>query len=214
MAMRKPQAELAPDAEPSGEFPKIEHRGRPRSSTADAAILNAAVELMGEVGIEHTTMSAVVARSGLARATVYRRWPNREALIAAALREVKGRPPYPISGDFETDLARAADQARAIFAEPRFQAFLPTLVRDLLQEPPTDGISETFERVAPNHQRVAEEFGRFAERAGLRTDIDPFVPSNLIVGAALIRLLSTGQVPSREIAHQYVDVILNGLRAR
>jgi AcrR family transcriptional regulator len=214
MAVRKPRAEQLPQAIRSVDQPEAVHRGRPRSSAADRAILDAAIELMGEVGIEHTTMSAVVARSGLARATVYRRYPNREALIAAAIREVKGRPPYPISGDFETDLARAADQTRAIFAEPRFQAFLPTLVRDLLQERPTDGMSETFERVAPNHRRVAEEFGRFAERAGLRTDIDPFVPSNIIVGAILVRLLSTGQVPSREIAHQFVDVILNGLRAR
>jgi hypothetical protein len=61
---------------------------------------------------------------------------------------------------------------------------------------------------------VAEEFAQFAETAGLRTDIDPYIPSNLIVGAILIRLLSTGQSPSRTVAHQIVDVILNGLRPR
>jgi AcrR family transcriptional regulator len=170
--------------------------------------------LFAEVGIDGATMSAVVARSGVARATVYRRWPNRDALIAAALHQVKGRAPYPISGDFETDLQRAAEQTRAIFAEPRFQSFLPTLVRDLLHERPRNGISETFERVAPNHRRVAEEFGEFAEAAGLRTDIDPFVPSNLLVGAVLLRLLSTGQPATRAFANQVVDVILNGVRPR
>jgi AcrR family transcriptional regulator len=201
-----------PDA--TGAETRPERRGRPRSSSADRAILDAAVALLAEVGVEGTTMSAVVARSGVARATVYRRWPNRDTLITAALREVKGRSPYPISGDFETDLARAADQTRAIFAEPKFRAFLPTLVRDLLHEEPADGMSETFHRVAPNHRRVAEEFARYAETAGLRTDIDPYIPSNLIVGAILIRLLSTGMPPSRAVAHQIVDVILNGLRRR
>jgi len=208
MVRRKTQPAQPP------EEPKPDRRGRPRNIGADRAILDAAVELLGEAGIEGTTMSAVVARSGLARATVYRRWPNRDALITAALREVKGRPPYPISGDFETDLARAADQTRAIFGEPKFRAYLPMLVRDLLGEPATNGISETFERVAPNHRRVAEEFVEYADKVGLRTDIDPFVPSNIIVGAILVRLLSTGRPPSRAVAHQVVDVILNGLRPR
>jgi AcrR family transcriptional regulator len=45
-------------------------RGRPRDLGADARILQAASELISEVGIEGTSMSAVVARSGVARATV------------------------------------------------------------------------------------------------------------------------------------------------
>jgi AcrR family transcriptional regulator len=207
MALKRPTVAADHEARP-------ERRGRPRSTSADRAILDAAVALLSEVGVDGTTMSAVVARSGVARATVYRRWPNRDTLITAALREVKGRPPYPISGDFETDLARAADQTRAIFGEPKFRAFLPTLVRDLLNERPSNGMSETFERVAPNHRRVAEEFAQFAKVSRLRTDIDPYVASNLIVGAVFIRLLSTGKTPSREVAHQMVDVILNGLRPR
>lgn len=189
-------------------------RGRPRSSAADQAILDAAVALLFEVGIDGMTMSSVIARSGVARATVYRRWATRDALVAAALREVKGRPPYAISGDLETDLGRGAEQARAIFAEPRFRAFLPLLVRDLLREQATDGISDAFDRVAPNHRRMAEEYASRAESAGLRSDIDPFVPSNIIVGAYLARLLSTGRPASREMSEQLLDVLLNGLRKR
>src|SRR6478672_2503349 len=70
-------------------------RGRPRDTDADSRVLRACVELLTELGAEATTMSAVIERSGVARATVYRRWPNREALLIAALREVKGRGPVP-----------------------------------------------------------------------------------------------------------------------
>ena len=73
--------------------------GRPRSGTADRAILDAAMALLAEVGLGGLTMSAVVSRSRVARATVYRRYPSREALIAAALAQVKGREPFEISGD-------------------------------------------------------------------------------------------------------------------
>jgi AcrR family transcriptional regulator len=207
-------SDMANTKAPTPTEPSATRRGRPRNAAADQAILGAAIDLLFEVGIDGTTMSSVIARSGVARATVYRRWPTRDALIAAALREVRGRAPYPISGDLETDLARGAEQARAIFAEPRFQAFLPLLVRDLLREQVSDGISDTFDRVAPNHRRLAEEYAARAASAGLRSDIDPYVPSNIIVGAYLARLLSTGRPASHEMSEQLVDVLLNGLRKR
>src|SRR6185369_9905988 len=88
--------------------------GRPRSTSADGAILDSALALLGEVGVNGLTMSAVVERSGVARATVYRRYPTRDALAAAVLARVKGREPFPLSGDIATDVARAAHQAAVI----------------------------------------------------------------------------------------------------
>ena len=176
--------------------------------------MEAAVGLLSEVGIERTTVSAVVARSGVARATVYRRWPTREALIDAALSQVKGRPPIPTSGDIERDLARAADQTRAVFAEPKFQAFLPILVRDLLRDRPAQGVSATYDSVAPNLRLLSEEYVRLAESAGLRPDVDPTVIGDIIVGSFLMHLLSTGRPASRATGVEIMDVLLNGLRRR
>ena len=189
-------------------------RGRPRDLGADVRILQAASELISEVGIEGTSMSAVVSRSGVARATVYRRWASREALIEAALSVVKGRPPFRLSGDIEKDLERAVEQARAIYAQPTFQAFLPLLVRDLLRDQADSGVSATFDSVAPNMRRVAGEYERLAESAGLRSDIDPMLVADVIVGALLARLLSTGHPASPEHGQQILDVLLNGIRRR
>ena len=189
-------------------------RGRPRDPDADARILKAAAELLAEVGIEGTSMSAIVARSGVARATVYRRWPSRDAMVSAALSEVKGRPPFPLSGDLERDLARGVEQARVIYSEPKFQAFLPALVRDLLLDRPTSGLSATFESVAPNFKRIADEYGRLAEEAGLRPEVDPIVVSDMIVGTLFAHLLSTGRSPSKAVGEQLLDILLNGLRRR
>jgi AcrR family transcriptional regulator len=188
--------------------------GRPRDASADRAIMEATVALIAEVGMEQTTVSAVVARSGVARATVYRRWPTREALIDAALSQVKGRPPFPLSGDLETDLARAVEQVRVVFAEPTFQAFLPILVRDLLRDRAVDGVSATFDSVAPNARRVSEEYERLAKSAGLRPEVDASVVANVIVGSLLAHLLSTGRSASKDTGAQIIDVLLNGLRRR
>ena len=160
-------------------------------------------------------MSAVIERSGVARATVYRRWPNREALLIAALREVKGRGPVPLTGDLETDIARSAEQARHILAEERFRSILPLLARDLVERGGRrrEG-SATFHRVAPNHRRLADVYEELAAGAGLRDDIDGELVSDIIIGAQLARLLSTGRPPSKRMTDQLVEVVLAGLRRR
>jgi AcrR family transcriptional regulator len=189
-------------------------RGRPRDADADARILRSAVELLTEVGAEATTMSAVIERSGVARATVYRRWPNREELLIAALREVKGRGPIALTGDLETDIAKSAEQARHVLAEERFLAILPLLARDLVERHGRrrEG-SATFHRVAPNYARLAKVYERLAHEAGLRDDVESELVADIVIGAQLARLLSTGRPPSKATTDQLVEVLLAGLRA-
>jgi AcrR family transcriptional regulator len=192
-------------------------RGRPRDADAGTRILRACVELLTEVGAEATTMSAVIERSGVARATAYRRWPNREALLIAALREVKGRGPVALTGDLETDIARSAEQARHILAEERFRSILPLLARDLVGRHGGSGRhgegSATFHRVAPNYARLAEQYDDRAVASGLRVDVDGELVSDIVIGAQLARLLSTGRPPSKAMTDQLVEVVLAGLRA-
>jgi AcrR family transcriptional regulator len=189
-------------------------RGRPRDTDADSRVLRACVELLTELGAEATTMSAVIERSGVARATVYRRWPNREALLIAALREVKGRGPVALTGDLEEDIARSAEQARHILAEERFRSILPLLARDLVNRPGRgrEG-SATFHRVAPNYARLAEHYDDRAAGSGLRDDVDGELVSDIVIGAQLARLLSTGRPPTKAMTDQLVGVVLAGLRA-
>jgi AcrR family transcriptional regulator len=197
----------------SDDEPASVQRGRPRDADANARILKAAVELLTEVGAEATTMSAVIERSGVARATVYRRWPNREALLIAALREVKGRGPFALSGDLETDIGRSAEQARHILAEEKFRSILPLLARDLVER--SGGRREgstTFHRVAPNYARLAETYEQLAAAAGLRDDVDGELVSDIVIGSQLARLLSTGRPPTKAMTDRLVEVLLAGLR--
>ena len=60
-------------------------RGRPRREGADEEILNVALEMLREKGYRDLTVDAVAERAGVAKTTVYRRWPSKGALIAAAL---------------------------------------------------------------------------------------------------------------------------------
>src|SRR5207244_13096978 len=62
--------------------------GRPRDETRNVAILEATLAVLGEVGYDRLTIDAVAARAKASKATVYRRWPGKAALVVDAFRTV------------------------------------------------------------------------------------------------------------------------------
>lgn len=62
-------------------------RGRPRDQTARGNILKAALALLNEGGIGAVTMEAIAARAGVGKPTIYREWPNAQAVAMAAFLE-------------------------------------------------------------------------------------------------------------------------------
>jgi AcrR family transcriptional regulator len=146
----------------------------------------------------------------VARATVYLRWPTRDALLAAAARQALGQPLYPLTGDLATDLATGARRARTALAQPLFRAIFPELARGLLSRSP----AAVYDEIAPNRQRLAAELIAAPEAAGFRDDVDPTLPFDLIVGATLNHLLATGDTPSEADTARMVEVVVDGLRRR
>ena len=67
-------------------------RGRPRSTKAMKAILRAARKLLKEGGPAAVTMEAVAEHAGVGKPTLYRWWPNRHAVMMAALMEEEESP--------------------------------------------------------------------------------------------------------------------------
>lgn len=186
--------------------------GRPRSRDVDAAILKAAMALLASVGPAGTTVNGVARRSGVARASIYLRYPSRDAMLTAAMRAAIGRAPYALTGDLVTDLRSGAEQARAILASGAFRTVLPTLVGHMLRRG-RRGEPVTYDTLFPNRRLVAEAYARSAAGSGLRTDVAPDLAIDLIVGGLLNHLLATGQPPSAAFARQAVDRVLDGLRA-
>ena len=69
--------------------------GRPRSEQAEQAIIEATLDLFAEQGFEGVCVEAVAARAGVGKATIYRRWPNKEELLLAAFGSLKSPFPEP-----------------------------------------------------------------------------------------------------------------------
>jgi len=185
------------------------HPGRPRRAATDAAIVRAAVELMTEGGVQATTLTAVAKRAGVARATVYLRWPTRSALIGAAARAAVGGQVLPLTGDVERDIRVGTEFVRRVFAIPTFPALLPEIVRGVLANPP----DLSFDSVAPRRRDFARNYAAGAEAAGFDPTIDPNLPFDVILGTAIAYLLANGRSMTDTDASRLADMIIAGLRA-
>lgn len=86
--------------------------GRPRDETRDAAILEATIAVLSDVGYDRLTIDAVAAKAKASKATVYRRWQNKAGLVVDALATLKPKPVegqeapciFPDTGSLRGDL--------------------------------------------------------------------------------------------------------------
>ena len=80
--------------------------GRKRDPQAHSAALAAAEELVHELGFHKVTMERIAERSGVAKMTLYRWWPNKAAVITDALRDSLAPATTPDTGTAITDATR------------------------------------------------------------------------------------------------------------
>lgn len=78
--------------------------GRPLDASVQTALLRATQELLIEEGYERLSVEAVAKRCGASKATIYRRWPSKMALVVAAAQELFPAPDVPNTGELRTDL--------------------------------------------------------------------------------------------------------------
>ena len=164
---------------------------------------------MTEHGVQGTTLTAVADRAGVARATVYLRWPTRSALIGAAARAAVGGKTLPLSGALEDDIRFAAAFIQRVFDEPAFPTILPEIVRGVLANPP----EIAFDSVAPRRRELARIYREHAADQGFETEVDPNLPFDMLLGSAIAYLLANGRPMPEEDAANLAEVVIAGLRA-
>jgi AcrR family transcriptional regulator len=86
-------------------------RGRPRRAGADEEILMTTLEMLRAIGFQNLTVDAVSERTGIAKTTIYRRWPSKGALVAAAI--------APLAEPRENeDIARGTEELLQMIGDP------------------------------------------------------------------------------------------------
>ena len=100
------------DTNPATHEPATHRTGRPTAAEADQRerdILDAALELLMEVGYDRFSIDALAERAHAGKATIYRRWPGKAALVVDAVRRrhADHQEPLPDTGSLRGDLIAA-----------------------------------------------------------------------------------------------------------
>ncbi len=160
--------------------------GRPRDLRIDSAVLDAAAELLVDVGYRKLTMAAIADRAGTTKTALYRRWSGKAELVHDVAFSRMARLP-PSRGAVEADLRIMVAAARDLFASPVTRAALPGLISDMAAEP---------ELAARVHAGFADVFGVLrdrlvvaVERGEVHPDVDPDRLIEAVGGAAMLHAL-------------------------
>jgi AcrR family transcriptional regulator len=164
--------------------------GRPRSAEADEAILEAAVDVFAEVGLEGLTMEGVAARAGVGKNTLYRRYPNKLDLVVGAVRCYTnvGAPP-PDTGTTHGDVRALVADLVAIVTGTPMGRMLPILVAVRTRVPELDAAYADI--VADKRARSAAVVRRGIARGDFRADVDVEVVVDAFVSPVFYRFLVT-----------------------
>lgn len=185
----------------------------PRKTGTRERALSAAAEILRQDGYSRLTMERVAAESGVAKTTLYRRWPTRAALCMELYLEVAGRELQdPDTGDVGSDLRKIVNtvvylQTRTV-AGPAFVG----LIAQAQSNPESSSASliEFAERRREITRRVLE---RAIQRGELRAGTDIDLVIDALGGATTFRLLQGHAPLSRKFADALVTLVLSGCRA-
>ena len=78
--------------------------GRPRDPRIDSAVLQAATELLEEVGYLQVTIGAIAERAGTDKPAIYRRWPTKAHLVHEAVFPAQDPATFQPGGDLRSDI--------------------------------------------------------------------------------------------------------------
>src|SRR5580692_9406581 len=94
--------------------------GRPRSEQARLSIQSSTLKLLAQKGFSALTIEAVAAHANVGKATVYRWWPDKAALIADAFASSTTRHlHFPDTGSVRTDMSQQMRQLVKVFRSRR-----------------------------------------------------------------------------------------------
>lgn len=183
--------------------------GRPRDPQIDAAVLEAALAVLDDVGYGPLTIEQVARRAGSTKPALYRRWPGRQHLVLAALASRLGRVEVPDTGCTLCDLNEGIGVFVATFRRMRPDV-LGSLLADCAGDPALRAafMATLFD---PPRYAVGRMLDRAVARGDLRADIDRDLILDMLGSLVHYRALF-GHAPVSDVEVEHaVEALMRGL---
>ncbi|MBO2447086.1 TetR/AcrR family transcriptional regulator [Actinomadura barringtoniae] len=181
--------------------------------------MDAALELLLDRGYDRFSVDEVAAKAGVAKTTLYRRWPTKDHLIVAVVARLQDSVPVEYSGDVRADLTRYLGEIAAGLNRMR-QAGRPATSGDT-----SAGLVAEVAAAAARHADVGAAvqamfhrrnalvltlLERARESGELHADVEPEVVFDQLAGALYYRLLITGRPLDAAYIDRLVASVLRG----
>jgi AcrR family transcriptional regulator len=191
---------------------------RPRSAQAHKRVLLAAVELFSERGIDATSMDAIAETSGVSKATIYKHWPDKDALCLEVMGYLHGldeEPPVFDSGDFRADLIAQLQYQPAADRKALRERMVPHMIAYASRNQVL-GAAWRSRVIEPARLALTNIIKRGERRGVLRHGIDPEVGIALLLGPMMYRHIfsrklgqkGTPSPPVKDLEVQVADAFL------
>ncbi len=172
--------------------------------------MRAATQLLLEGGPSAITIDGVVARSGVAKSTVYRHWTTRDELVADVFDHItpKLEPLDPALG-FEEAVYAFVQRLVAMLADPAWRSALPALMLLKLHQ---NGIAEVEQRMQQEQMKVCADVLRRGKHEGrIAPEDDEDLLLTLLIGPLLMAALTGSTELNDALADRLVRHFLAAL---
>jgi AcrR family transcriptional regulator len=185
--------------------------GRPRSDEARKAILDSTLSLLKEMGFNDLSIEGIATRAGVGKATVYRWWPNKAALVIDAfLVVVEPELRFP-KGDSARDTIRQQMRRLTRLMRGELGTVLATIVGAGQSQP------EMLEAVRKNwvepRRKEARALVQKAQKSGeIRDDIPADTILDILYGSLYYRLLIGHAVTDGALVDAVFEIASSGIQ--
>ena len=185
--------------------------GRPRSEQARQAILRSTLKILGKNGFSGFKIEEVAARASVGKATVYRWWPNKGALIADAFASsTTRRLRFPDTGSVYTDMSQQMRQLIKVFRSRRGRIVSAILAAGQTDKDLIEAFRERF--LWPRRHEAYATLRRGIQRGELRKDLDPDLLLDSLYGPIYMRFLIQHDRLTPEFVDRLCTLVLSGAR--
>ncbi|KRU26292.1 TetR/AcrR family transcriptional regulator [Clostridium botulinum] len=185
--------------------------GRPRSEKTKQSILSAAYELLLENGFGAVTVEKIAERAGVSKATIYKWWPNKAAVVMDAFFDAAVvRLPIPDTGSTINDM---------IIQVNNLAKFLTSREGKVINEIIAEGqfnqkLAEAYRAIYFKPRRLDSQYilERGISRGELKEDLDIELVIDLIFGPLFYRLLITGDMVDEAFIKDLINYAFKGIK--
>jgi AcrR family transcriptional regulator len=174
-------------------------------------VLGTAFELLSESGVSGFSVDEVARRSGVAKTTIYRHWPSREALVLEAAVRISAEHPVPDTGSLEADLVELLVSIGGLLVTARWSTVVPSLVDVAERDPNFAEVHATIQR--GHAASLREVLDRAANRGDIPTATDRSFVVSALMGPLYYRRWFAREPIDEPFVSALVRSVLGGLAA-